>query len=100
MASRELNHCEEFRYSWYPRGHNRSAQCPKCKSSQVITESELQLRLEAIVEQRKARLNARQALFDRIKSFGYGELVSCPVCNHLSPVAEILKHYDQKHMGT
>ena len=33
---RPLNECRTCGYRWYPRGHGRSYQCPRCASNSVI----------------------------------------------------------------
>jgi hypothetical protein len=35
MAKWRRNICEDCKYKWHPRGHRLSANCPKCKSSNV-----------------------------------------------------------------
>ena len=34
-TKRPQNFCRSCKHSWYPRGHNRSARCPECKSPEV-----------------------------------------------------------------
>lgn len=37
IPKRMENKCKSCRYTWHPRGHNRSYACPRCGSTAVKT---------------------------------------------------------------
>ena len=90
VAVRSLNQCEGCGYTWYPRGHAKSARCPSCKSPRVVTHEEVQAA-------RTAKVAMRDELVQRLKIFGPAEMIFCPVCHQRFPAGEMLFHYDKFH---
>ena len=58
MPVREQNCCLNCNYSWFPRGHARSATCPNCRSRKTALPSDL--RTAIATEERRSAANREQ----------------------------------------
>ena len=65
-TKRPQNICRSCRYTWYPRGKNVSAQCPRCGSQEVETQFEAFIR--AIAYLFEALIRAIAYLFEALFS--------------------------------
>ena len=93
MAEREMNHCRGCRYTWFPRGHPKSASCPQCKFPDVETATERANR--HATEQKRLTRATRDEAKAIVRTRDPEERMECPFCGVSVTAQNFITHRDK-----